>query len=173
MINKNLKDELPLIFASAYENSSVDRRRTLLFGMKSSPSRPYRLTLKNGMVLEVRNKIEQIIGMTLDKYCVALEYEPRDFLNEYRVLPDFKFEIDGAEYYLEHLGHMRNKVYQNRWIQKYDIYERIGIGDNLITTSESDQASDIEQNLFQVVSDIKAKVLKVTSGSYSKHHYVI
>lgn len=173
MIHSSLKDELALIFAKAYENSSVEQRRTLLFGHKSSPYRPYLLTLKNGTTIEVRNKIEQIIGRTLDNFCERLEYEPKDFLQEHRVLPDFKFEIDGITYYLEHLGHMDNRSYRNRWIQKLGIYEKLGIGDNLITTTESDQASDTEQNIFQIVSDVKANSLKVTPGSHSKHHYVI
>ncbi len=68
---------------------------------------------------------------------------------------------------------MDNRSYRNRWIQKLGTYEKVGIGDNLITTTESDQASDTEQNIFQIVSDIKANSLKVTPGSHSKHHYVI
>jgi len=173
LIHSNLKDELPLILSNAYENSSVDQRKTLLFGYKSSPFRPYTLVLNDKRVLEVRSKIEYIIAKTLEELGIDFEYEPKDFLREYHVKPDFKFFINNEAYYLEHLGIMTDVGYRERWIHKFEIYKKIGIVDRLITTSEKQEKSDVENNLKRIIDDIKSNKLRKTDGGYSKHHYYI
>jgi hypothetical protein len=49
----------------------------------------------------------------------------------------------------------------------------LGLADKLITTSESEEKSDIEGNVKKIIEDIKSKRVKRTEGSYSLHHYYI
>lgn len=174
LINQRLAEELPLMLSKAYENSSVEQRKTLLFGFKTSPFRPHLLTLKDGKTIEVRSKIELIIAKVLDQNEIKFEYEPMKFFEEYRIIPDFEVFIDGRTYYIEHLGNMKNPSYKNRWLQKFEIYkEKLQISEILVTTSESEEVSDIERNIKQIIEDMKANSLKQTEGGYSDHHYFI
>jgi exodeoxyribonuclease V alpha subunit len=173
VVHSNLKEELPLRLCQAYENSSIESRKTLLFEYKASPSRPYIVTLRSGETIEVRSKVEYIMAKALDDAGVEFKYEPREFLEEYHIVPDFKILIDGEAYYIEHLGNMNNPSYRNRWFQKFEVYKKLGLVDKLITTSESEEKSDIEGNVKKIVEDIKSKRVKRTEGSYSLHHYYI
>jgi hypothetical protein len=74
---------------------------------------------------------------------------------------------------MEHLGNMSNPSYRNRWFQKFEIYKKLGISDKLITTSESEEKSNPEENIKKIIDDIKAKRIKTTEGGYSLHHYYI
>ncbi len=69
-----MKDDLPLVLMKAYDNSLVEQRKTLLFGYKASPFKPYKLNLKNGTTLEVDSKIEWIIAKLLDEMGINFEY---------------------------------------------------------------------------------------------------
>lgn len=173
VVHNSLKDELPLILCKVYENSAIEQRKTLLFGYKTSPLKPYLVTLRNGNTIEVKSKIECIIVKALDEAEVDFEYEPKEFFEEYHIIPDFKLVIDGQTYYIEHLGNMNNPSYRNRWFQKFEIYKKLGLADVLITTSESEEKSNVELNIKNIVSDVKNKNLRKTEGGYSKHHYYI
>lgn len=173
VVHSSLKEELPPRLCQAYENSSTESRKTLVFEYKASPLRPYVVTLRSGKTIEARSKVKYIMAKALDDAGVEFEYEPREFFEEYHIVPDFKIFIDGEAYYIEHLGNMNNPSYRNRWFQKFEVYKKLGLVDKLITTSESEERSDIEGNVKKIVEDIKSKCVKRTEGSYPLHHYYI
>ncbi len=170
VVNKKLEDELPKILQEAYFRSAVAGHDTLLFGHKTQYKRPFKLTLKDGSVVAFASKIEYMIGDILDKAGVYFEYECSDFLDKYHFLPDFKFKINGKFYYLEHLGNI-NIRYANRWNWKKDVYTRLGYIDNLITTSEKEDSSNVNSTIAQIISDVTCNKLRSTPASYSNHHY--
>jgi hypothetical protein len=95
-----------------------------------------------------------------------------DFIR-YRILPDFKLYINGEAYYIEYLGLIDNPRYRERWFKKLKIYEELKVDDKLITLTEAETGSNIEQNLKNIIEDIKHGRLKITESGYSKHHYEI
>jgi exodeoxyribonuclease V alpha subunit len=173
VIHDSLRQELPLALARAYENSAVEQRKTLLFEYKSSPFKPYIFVCKNGKQVEARSKVEYIISNVLDELDVEFEYEPKEFLEEHRLIPDFKISINGRTYYLEHLGAMKDPSYRNRWYQKFEVYKKLGVADILITTSESEDKTDIKANIKKIVDNIKSGTMPRAEVSYSYHHYFI
>ena len=174
LVHENLKEKLPLtLVGKIHTNSSVEQRKTLLFGYKTSPFKPYKFTLKNGQQIEVDSKIERIIARILDMLDVEFEHGTKEFLAEYHLIPDFKLKIDDETYYIEHLGRMDKQSYRERWFRKLKTYEKIGIIDRLITTSESEERTDVDENIKNIVKDLKTKKLKNTEGAYSRHHYQI
>ncbi|MDF2957235.1 MAG: ATPase/5-3 helicase helicase subunit RecD of the DNA repair enzyme RecBCD [Candidatus Alkanophagales archaeon MCA70_species_1] len=172
LVNEDLKQELPLILSRIYDNSAIEQRKTLLFEFKKSPLRAYSLRLKDGRIIELKSKIEYIIASILDESGIKFEYEPEDFWLEYRIKPDFKLIINGENYYWEHLGLMEYRAYRNRWFYKKQIYEKLGIIDKLITTTEGEKAL-IEESIKNIIKDLRSRNLKTTENSYSKHHYEI
>ncbi len=173
LIHDKLRDNLPIILSNAYENSSIERRKTLLFGHKTSPFKPYLMTRKDGKTIELRSKIECIIAKALDENEIHFEPEPKEFLQEFRLIPDFKLFVNDNVYYWEHLGLMKNISYRERWYRKLEIYKKIGISGTLITTSESEEKANVEQNIKKILDDIKSMKLRKTEGGYSAHHYYI
>jgi exodeoxyribonuclease V alpha subunit len=173
VVHDDLKNELPLVLIRAYDNSLVEQRKTLLFGYKASPFKPYKLTLKNGTILEVDSKIEWIIAKLLDEMNIKFEYGIEDFLHSHHLKPDFRLYVNDKVYYIEHLGRMDNIGYRERWLKKFEIYKnQLGIADNLITTSESEETTNIEENIRKLIEDVMANKLKKTVG-FSYHHYEI
>jgi len=171
LVNEDLRQELPLILSKIYDNSAIEQRKTLLFEFKISPARAYYLQ-REGRTLQLNSKIEYIIANILDKLGIKFEYEPEDFWLEYRIKPDFKLVIDGESYYWEHLGLMEYIAYRNRWFYKKQIYEKLGIIDKLITTTEGEKTLK-EESIKNIINDLKSGNLKITENSYSKHHYEI
>ena len=172
LIQSDLKDNIAQILIKVFSNSAVEQRKTLLFGNKISPFKPYEITLKSGKILEVDSKIERIIARVLDQFDVEFEYAPKEFLTEYRIKPDFKLRIADQVFYLEHLGNMNNLNYRERWLRKLPIYKDLGLMDNLVTTSESEEKTDIDENIRCVIDNMKREQLRKTQG-YSHHHYEI
>jgi len=168
LVKEELKEKLLILLNRVFENSSVKNRQTLLFGFKNSPFRPHSLSKKNGTVIEVRSKIEYMIAKKLDELGVDFEYEPMELYEKTRMKPDFK--ING-EYYLEHLGYMQNEGYRKRWNKKFEVYKKLGLADKLITTTESSNSPNFENNLAEIINDIKKNKLKQTLSNYSEHHY--
>jgi predicted nuclease of restriction endonuclease-like RecB superfamily len=171
-VNEKLKKELPSVLVKAYLNSAVEQRKTLLFGHKASPFKPYKLTMTNGQQLDVHSKIEYMIAKNLDALGVSFEYDVSDFEKEYHLRPDFKITIADKIYYWEHLGNIGPK-YANRWSWKIGTYKNIGIFDSIITTSESETPTDIQNAIATIISDLKNDKLIKTEGSYSNHHYYV
>ncbi len=118
VVYEGLRKELPLILTHAFDNSAVEQRQTLLFGLKSSPFRPYPITLKNGRTIEVGSKIERIIVQALDEMDVQFEYDSKEFFEKHHLRPDFKLSVGGNVYFWEHLGAMNLPGYRNRWYSK-------------------------------------------------------
>ncbi len=173
LVYEELKEELYELVRTAYINSQIELIHTLLFGHKQSPFKPYLVQLKNGKKIAVRSKIEYIIAKALDSLGIEFIYEPEDFTAEYHIKPDFKIFLENGEFYWEHLGLLNNELYKNRWFKKYKIYEKLGVTDFLITTSEGKELGDIETQIQNIIGDLKSGNLKITEGSYSKHHYEI
>lgn len=173
IVNTELKDNLPTILARICENSAIEPRKTQLFGYKRTPFRPYLISLKNGRTIEVRSKTEYIIANALDKLDVVFDYEPESFYLEYRIKPDFKLSIGDENFYWEHLGLMDQPWYRKRWHFKLEIYKRLGLLDNLITTTEAKTYTNIDENVKKIIDDLKSKTLKETPGDHSNHHYEI
>lgn len=116
---------------------------------------------------------ERTIARILDMLDVEFEHGTKEFLTEYHLIPDFKLKIDDETYYIEHLGRMDKQSYRERWLRKLKTYEKIGIIDRLITTSENEERTDVDENIKNIVKDLKTKKLKNTKGAYSSHHYYI
>ena len=55
---------------------------------------------------------------------------------------------------------MDKQSYRERWFRKLKTYEKIGIIDRLITTSESEERTDVGENIKNIVKDLKTKKLK-------------
>lgn len=172
LIHSDLKENLTQVLIRAYLNSLVEQRKTLLFGHKFSPFKPYQLTLKNGKAIQVDSKIERIIAQALDSLGVDFEAGPKEFYAEHHMVPDFKLHVEDKAYYLEHLGNMGNLSYRERWLRKFPVYQKLGLVDRLITTSEGEEKTNIEENIKKIIVDLKSDRLQKTED-YSKHHYEI
>jgi len=170
VIHEDLKDDLTLDLLRAFGESLVEKRKTLLFGHKTSPFKPYRLTLKDKTIIEVDSKIEWIIAKLLDEMNIKFEYGIEDFLHSHHVKPDFRIYVNDKIYYIEHLGRMDNVGYRERWLKKFEIYKNLGIAGILITTSESEEITDVEENIKKMINDIMSGNLQKTEG-FSYHHY--
>ena len=170
LVHNDLKDDLYNLVVKAHSNSKTASIYTLLFGHKQNPFKPYMLKLRNNKTISVRSKIEYIIAKTLDSLGIEFEYEPELRVNNMIIKPDFKIHIGGREFYWEHLGLLDKEFYKNRWFRKYEIYRKIGLEDSLITTSETKEPKDIENQIKNIIADLKNKP-KITKSNYSKHHY--
>lgn len=171
LIHEDLAGELPFILWEIYQNSATEKIKTMLFNAKRSPFRPYLLELRDGRKITVRSKIEYVIAKTLDELGIEFEYEPEDFRDK-RIYPDFRISINGEIYYWEHLGRLDDLSYRERWIRKLWIYRNLGLEDQLITTTESEEVSSIENAVQQIIEDLKKGKPRTTEDGYpSKHHY--
>ena len=169
LVRSDLRDDLPMLLSRAFANSATSSRKTLMFGPKGSPFRAYRLRTSGGRVIEVRSKSEYMIAKLLDESGTEFEYEPDDLYGESRMRPDFKIE---GRLYLEHLGLAGDASYMARWSQKRAEYQRLGLEDALVTTSEG-TTPDFESNVRTMIKDIRDGTLKGAGDGYSLHHYVL
>ena len=174
LLNANLKDNIILILQQVKMLSELDRRNTLLFKYRRYPGRVYSLRLKSGEIIYLRSKAEYIIAKTLDNLGVEFKYEPSD-LRDYGIIPDFKVVVDRKQYFIEHLGLLDKEVYRRRWEIKRKIYEKLGLLDQVITTSEPREGNiDVEGTIKRIINDIRrGKLIETKSGFPSKHHYVL
>jgi ATP-dependent DNA helicase RecQ len=86
---------------------------------------------------KVRSKSEVIIANLLAANKIKYIYEKElKYSNGKWILPDFTIiKADGSEIYWEHLGMLGIESYDNRWLEKQEIYEKFYPG-KLITTYE-------------------------------------
>lgn len=103
---------------------------------------------------------------------IKFEYGTEEFLASYHLKPDFKLYVNDKVYYIEHLGRMDDIGYRERWLKKFEIYKNLGLADVLITTSESEEITDVEENIKKMIEDIVSNKLQKTEG-FSYHHYEI
>lgn len=87
-------------------------------------------------------------------------------------MSDFKLSIDNDTYYIEHLGRMDKKSYRERWYRKLETYKKLETIDSLITTTESEDKTGLEENVRRIIENIRQGKLQKTEG-YSCHHYEI
>ncbi len=173
LIKSDLKANLSDLLRGVLENSEINRRKTRLYEQNEDLRKVYPMTLRNGITIFARSKIEKIIAISLDNMRLEFEYEPKELLLQHSIVPDFKISIDGKYYYIEHLGRMDNLAYRKRWFKKLEIYKNLGMIDSLITTSEEVETIDQEEAIKKLINDTKNGNLVNTDGGYSKHHYAL
>jgi predicted nuclease of restriction endonuclease-like RecB superfamily len=173
LIKPDLKPNLSDLLSGILENSEINRRKTLLYEQNEDLRKIYPMTLRNGYTIFTRSKIEKIIARTLDNMKLEFEYEPNELLLQHSIVPDFKVNLNGKYYYIEHLGRMDNLAYRKRWFKKLEIYKNIGLLDSLITTSEGFDPIDQEEVIRKLIEDAKDSNLTITVGGYSSHHYLL
>ncbi len=83
----------------------------------------------------VRSKSEVIIANLLTAYGIIYEYEkPLVYENGKWIEPDFTiFQSNGKILYWEHLGMLGVESYDNRWLEKQDIYDKYFSGQLIVT----------------------------------------
>ena len=59
-----------------------------------------------------------------------------------------------------------------RWSQKRAEYRRLGLENDLVTTSEG-TTPDFEGNVRSLIEDVRSNTLRGASNDYSIHHYVL
>lgn len=96
----------------------------------------------------VRSKSEVIIANILHRSGLNFLYEEKLYYNETQWKePDFTIRHNGKAWYWEHLGLLGNEKYDQHWQEKKEIYRKIGVFDQVITTRESavlsNQANEI------------------------------
>ena len=173
LINGNLIPKLPEFIGKILENSEINGRKTLLFEQKEDLRRIYPVTLRDGTTIQTRSKIEKIIAKVLDSNNVDFVYEPRDLYLQYYILPDFKVNISGKSFYIEHLGLMDNKAYRKRWNKKLEKYKEMGLLDSLVTTTEGKESVNQDDAIMKIIEDMKNNSLTESVGAHSEHHYSI
>jgi len=91
----------------------------------------------------VRSKSEVIIANLLADHDIAYEYEKKlEYKNGKWIEPDFTITLpNGKELYWEHLGMLGVESYDNRWLEKQDIYDKYYSG-KLIVTYEGATITD-------------------------------
>lgn len=99
----------------------------------------------------VRSKSEVIIANLLAQKGIPYEYEKPLKYEHGSIEPDFTIKLsNGKEVYWEHLGMLGVESYDNRWLQKQDIYDKY-FGGKLIVTYEgatiTNSALDIIERL--------------------------
>lgn len=173
LISSQLSGRLPDFLKKILDNSELNRRKTLLFNQSVDLRRMYPFIMSNGQTIMLRSKIEKIIANSLKEMQIDFEYEPKDFLFQYSIVPDFKLKLNSGIFYLEHLGRMNNPVYRKRWYRKLAKYKEIGIYPELITTSEGEQTEDQDAVISRILGDAKNSKLQNTPEGYSGHHYTL
>lgn len=172
LVHEDLSDDLSELLVRAHNRSQIENTKTLLFGHKDSPLKPYVVRKSDGGKISVRSKIEYMIAKAMDDIGIDFEYEPGDFERHY-MKPDFKIYLDQEEVYWEHLGLLDKDWYKKRWFEKLEKYEELGIKNRLVTTNEEKEKRDIESSVRKIIDDLEKNDLRRTEGSYSKHHYPI
>ncbi|MGL5151288.1 MAG: RecQ family ATP-dependent DNA helicase [Clostridium sp.] len=102
----------------------------------------------------VRSKSEVIIANLLHQYGIDYEYEKKLNYKDKWIEPDFTIILNnGEEYYWEHLGMLGIESYDNRWLEKQEIYDKYFKG-KLIVSYEGATISE------STIDIIKKKLLK-------------
>lgn len=97
----------------------------------------------------VRSKSEVIIANLLHQYGIKYEYEKKLKYKNKWIEPDFTIILDnGDEYYWEHLGMLGLESYDNRWVEKQEIYDKYFNG-KLIATYEGATITESTVDIIQ------------------------
>ena len=101
----------------------------------------------------VRSKSEVIIANLLYEHHIEYNYEEKLFYSDTKwIEPDFTIHLkDGTKIYWEHLGLIGTEEYDNRWMEKLEIYESNFPG-RLRKTYESGALTDAS---LKIINEIK------------------
>ena len=73
----------------------------------------------------VRSKFEVIMANLLFDEKIEYEYEKKLYYSKGKwIEPDFTINLNGNEFYWEHLGLIGTEKYDRRWLEKREIYEK-------------------------------------------------
>lgn len=167
---EDLQVEDFLLSLSSPDNSDIERRRTGLFerafadasAASGEPGRPYPAGLRHTAVdgRKMRSKSEMLIDQLLSEMSDATagalshRYEPSLELGGQRRWPDFELRHGGRTFYLEHLGLLgADEAYDRHWQEKRRWYEKNGLLDYLIVTTEKDGL-----NLAAIRSEVRQRL---------------
>ncbi len=102
----------------------------------------------------VRSKSEVIIANLLYEHHIKYNYEEKLFYSDTKwIEPDFTIYLkDGTKIYWEHLGLIGTEEYDNRWMEKLEIYENNFPG-RLRKTYESGALTDAS---LKIIKEIKS-----------------
>lgn len=104
----------------------------------------------------VRSKSEVIVANILDKMKIEYLYEEPLNVNGKTYIPDFTIRYQGKTAYLEHLGMLGVKSYEEHWNKKKEDYGKVGISEicgNLIITKDG-----LDGSLDSVLIEKKIKM---------------
>lgn len=102
----------------------------------------------------VRSKSEVIIANILHRSQIPFSYEEKLFYESTKWKePDFTIEYGGKTWYWEHLGMIGDEKYNDEWAEKREIYSRMGIMNQLITTKESSVLSSIVNDKIKMIKE--------------------
>lgn len=101
---------------------------------------------------KVRSKSEVIIANLLADSGINYEYEKKlEYMHGRWIEPDFTIrKEDGTDLYWEHLGMLGVESYDNRWLEKQDVYEQY-FPEKLIITYEG---ANITNNVLDIIKGI-------------------
>lgn len=100
----------------------------------------------------VRSKSEVIIANILFRSNIPFKYEKRLYYGTDKWKePDFTIEYNGKIWYWEHLGLLGDEDYNNDWLEKKEIYKKMGIIDRVIITKESAILSKIANEKINTI----------------------
>jgi len=100
----------------------------------------------------VRSKSEIIIANILYRSAIPFKYEEKLYYSPSKWKePDFTITYNGKKWYWEHLGLLGDEEYNEDWAEKKEIYCKIGIMDQVITTKESSVLSrQANENILRI-----------------------
>ncbi len=100
----------------------------------------------------VRSKSEVIIANILYRSQIPFDYEEKLFYEKTKWKePDFTIKYNEKIWYWEHLGMTDDEKYNDDWKEKKEIYGRLGIMNQLITTKESSVLSSIVNEKIKLI----------------------
>lgn len=98
----------------------------------------------------VRSKSEVIIANILFRSNIDFQYEEKLYYNATQWKePDFTIRHNKKIWYWEHLGLLEDEQYNEKWTEKKQIFKKLGILENVITTKESAVLSNQANELIK------------------------
>lgn len=144
-----LLDYLVFLIDGTHNSNELHQEIGSYLGADKHKLRPIYSTVKGE---RVRSKSEVIIANLLYQNNISYEYEKKLEYEKGKWLePDFTITLtDGRELYWEHLGMLGVEDYDNRWLQKQDIYDKYFPG-KLIVTYEG---ATITESALDIINKI-------------------
>jgi len=145
----NMLDYLKYILDNTESSKELHQGIGLYLGMEKHKLGKIYKTRKGD---RVRSKSEVIIANLLYNSGISYEYEKKLFYTKTKwIEPDFTISIDSKEFYWEHLGMLGIESYDDRWLEKLNIYQKYFPG-TLKKTFESHVLTD---SALELIEDLK------------------